>query len=43
MAYNILYDSASTDEKALPFLQRNLLVRSTTPECPEYGCDKLMT
>ena len=43
MAYNILYDCASTDEKALTFLQRNILVRSTPPECPEFGCEKLMT
>ena len=47
MAYNILYDCASTDEKALAFLQRNLLIRSrsrsTPPECPEVGCENLMT
>ena len=43
MAHNILYDCASTDEKALAFLQQNLLIRSTPPECPEFGCEKLMT
>ena len=43
MAYNILHDCASIDEKALAFLQRNLLVKSTPPECPQFGCDKLMT
>ena len=39
----ILYDCAPTEEKALDFLQRNLLVRSTPPVCLEFGCDKLMT
>ena len=39
MAYNILYDCASS----LAFLQRNLQVRSSPSECPEFGCEKLMT
>ena len=32
MVCNILYDCASTDEKAFAFLQRNLLIRSTPPD-----------
>ena len=38
MAYNILNNCASTEEKALEFLQRNLFVRITPPDCQEPLC-----
>ena len=43
MAYNILYNHASTEERALEFLQRNLLLRMTPPDCPEPLCFRTMT
>ena len=41
MAFNILYNYASNEERALEFLQRNLLLRSEHPE--RQVCNRFMT
>ena len=38
MAFNILYNYASNEERALEFPQRNLLLRSEYPECQVCNC-----